>query len=34
VLIGSYVSARAPVKPVRYAIAGVLLLVSFKMLLH
>jgi uncharacterized membrane protein YfcA len=34
VLIGSYISARAPVKSVRYAIAGVLLLVSFKMLLH
>jgi uncharacterized membrane protein YfcA len=34
VLIGSYISARAPVKPVRYAIATVLFLVSFKMLVH
>jgi uncharacterized membrane protein YfcA len=34
VLIGSFVSARAPVKPVRYAIAGVLLIVSYKMLAH
>jgi uncharacterized membrane protein YfcA len=34
VLIGSFISARAPVKPVRYAIAGVLLIVSYKMLAH
>jgi uncharacterized membrane protein YfcA len=34
VLVGSYISARAPVKPVRYAIATVLLIVSYKMLLH
>jgi uncharacterized membrane protein YfcA len=34
VLVGSYISARAPVKPVRYAIASVLLIVSYKMLLH
>jgi uncharacterized membrane protein YfcA len=34
VLIGSYISARAPVKFVQYAIASVLLIVSFKMLTH
>jgi uncharacterized membrane protein YfcA len=34
VLVGSYISARAPVKLVQYAIASVLLIVSFKMLTH
>jgi len=34
VLVGSLISARAPVKPVRYAIATVLLIVSYKMLAH
>ena len=34
VLIGSLVSARAPVKPVRIAIAVVLLFVSWKMITH
>jgi uncharacterized membrane protein YfcA len=34
VLVGSFISARAPVKPVRYAIAAVLLIVSYKMILH
>ena len=34
VLAGAFISARAPVKPVRFAIAGVLLIVSYKMLTH
>ena len=34
VLLGSFISARAPVKPVRFAIASVLLIVSYKMLTH
>jgi len=34
VLVGSFISARAPVKPVRYAIAAVLLIVSYKMILR
>lgn len=34
VLVGSFISARAPVKPVRYAIAAVLLIVSYKMVMH
>ena len=34
VLVGSFISARAPVKPVRFAIASVLLIVSYKMLTH
>ena len=34
VLVGSFISARAPMKPVRYAIATVLLIVSYRMLLH
>ena len=34
VLVGSYISARAPVKLVQHTIAGTLLIVSYKMLLH
>jgi uncharacterized membrane protein YfcA len=34
VLAGAYISSHAPTRPVRFAIAGVLLLVSYKMLTH
>jgi uncharacterized membrane protein YfcA len=34
VLVGAYISSHAPVKPVRYAIATVLMFVSYKMLMH
>jgi uncharacterized membrane protein YfcA len=34
VLVGSYISARAPVKLVQHTIAGTLLIVSYKMLTH
>jgi len=34
VLVGAWISSRAPVKPVRFAIAAVLLIVSYKMLTH
>jgi len=34
VLVGSFISSRAPMQPVRYAIAVVLLFVSWRMILH